>query len=162
MHLKILFFHPFPRRYPKAKDRAWLMREAEIDRQEVFWLKNRLKNFPWPNNHKRKLEILGKTTPTLQKLGHITKAFLEHVECKATVAIGTGQKPRFERFPRRRIVLGEPSLLQALHEISHSRFGPSEAIAVGWSCKMFTEIFPKAKKHGKWCKHELINEDEFL
>lgn len=161
MHLKILFFHPLARRYPKARDRAWLMREAEIDRSLVFFWRHAIERGLMPKRDDR-LEILGKVTPSLVKLGRLTKRFLQFTKTKAIVAIGTQEKARFERFPRRRIVLGEPSLLQALHEVAHARFGASEAIAVAWSCRMFVEIYPEARTKGKWCRHVVINEHEFL
>ena len=161
-HLLIRFCFPNPRSYPKARHLPWLKEHAMIDPQEVIRLKTWLTVWPWPNKHGKKAEVIGKASRELMRLAHIAMKFLEHAAVKADMVIGNGLEPRFERFPRPKIVLGSASLLQALHEIAHARFGPSEAVAAAWSCRMMEELFPEIRVNGKWFGHILVNEDEFI
>ena len=51
-----------------------------------------------------------------------------------------------------------PSIISALHELSHHIHGPNELTACAWSIQLFKKFFPKSYKKLKWNKHLLIKQ----
>jgi len=61
--------------------------------------------------------------------------------------------------PKREIIYlnqNKPSIISALHELSHFLFGPSELTACSWSICIFRTFFPTLYKQLKWKGHLLI------
>jgi len=132
------------------------MDQIRLDPDEVLWWKAKLR----AKTKLQTLELIGKTDPKLTAMARLVKMFVDTHKLRAVVAMGTNERSRFEYRPRRRIVLGSDSLIQALHELGHAKFGPSEALAVAWSTKMFMEITNGDIQRAKWHGHILTNEHE--
>jgi len=50
----------------------------------------------------------------------------------------------------------KPSIISALHELSHHLYGPSELKACRWSIYIFRTCFPEMYKKLQWKNHLLI------
>jgi len=116
--LRILLRFPWPRSYPRTKDIPWLMDQIRLDPDEVLWWKAKLR----AKTKLQTLELIGKTDPKLTAMARLVKMFVDTHKLRAVVAMGTNERSRFEYRPRRRIVLGSDSLIQALHELGHAAY----------------------------------------
>lgn len=53
------------------------------------------------------------------------------------------------------VLVGEPSIITALHELAHHLFGRSELKACRWSVHLFRKTFPRAFARLRWEGHML-------